>query len=92
MQLFQNSPILVDAYKHVLKLLQTVKHYQYHNIGHTLDVFRRARELCDAEQVTEEEQVDVLLAALFHDTGFVESYGNNEIIGVRIAKDWLTEK
>jgi uncharacterized protein len=81
------NPILVAAYKHVLQLLQKVKHYPYHNIGHTLDVFRRARELAKSEHISPEEEEDVLLAALFHDTGFIESYSK---IGVRIARDWLT--
>ncbi len=92
MKFFANVPILVGAYRHILQLLQSVKHYQYHNIGHTLDVFRRARELSTAENIEWEDQVDLLLAALFHDTGFIESYSKNETIGARLAREWLTEK
>ena len=42
-------PIVDRAYRHVLSLLQPVKHYSYHNIGHTLDVFRRVRVLANSE-------------------------------------------
>ncbi len=90
MEFFADTPILVDAYRHVLQLLQSVKHYPYHNIGHTLDVFRRARYLSRAENISTEDTVDVLLAALFHDTGFIESYTKNEVIGARLARDYLT--
>lgn len=91
MKKFSDSPLLMAAYRHILRILQPVKHYPYHNIGHTLDVFRRARELAQAEGVGTDEQVDLLLAALFHDTGFIESYGGNEQIGARIAREWLQE-
>lgn len=81
--------IVIDAYKHILQLLRPVKYYQYHNIGHTLDVFKRARQLCDAEGVNDEDTTDVLLGALFHDTGFVRTYNKNEGIGAEIAREWL---
>jgi HD superfamily phosphodiesterase len=90
MQFFADTPILTAAYRHVLQLLQPVKHYAYHNIGHTLDVFRRSRQLAEQEWISKTEQVPLLLAALFHDTGFIESYSKNEVIGMRLARDWLT--
>ena len=82
-------PIIDRAYRHVLTLLQPVKHYSYHNIGHTLDVFRRARILANSEWVSEIEQIPLLLAALFHDTGFRDQYDKNEVIGALYARKWL---
>jgi HD superfamily phosphodiesterase len=90
MQFFADTPILTAAYRHVLQLLQPVKHYAYHNIGHTLDVFRRSRQIAEQEGISKTNQVPLLLAALFHDTGFIESYSKNEVIGMRLARDWLT--
>ncbi len=39
MKKFSDSPLLMKAYRDILRILQPVKHYSYHNIGHTLDVF-----------------------------------------------------
>ena len=75
---------------YVIRFLRPVIHYAYHNTGHTIDVFKRARELADAENISKEDTEDLLIASLFHDTGFIESYGGNEEIGVRIAREWLT--
>lgn len=33
--------------------------------------------------------VDLIIAALFHDTGFTKAYKNNEAIGAEIAREWL---
>jgi HD superfamily phosphodiesterase len=84
-----HSPVLMNAYRYVLGILQPIRHYSYHNIGHTLDVFWRAEELWKAEKIHEEELEDLLLATLFHDTGFIEEYERNEVIGARIARGWL---
>ena len=89
MKKFSDSPLLMKAYRDVLRILQPIKHYSYHNIGHTLDVFGRARELGHAEKINDEELEDLLLATLFHDTGFIESYDRNEIVGARLAREWL---
>lgn len=81
--------IVIAAYKHILQLLRPVKYYPYHNIGHTLDVFKRARQLCEAEGVNDDDATDVLLGALFHDTGFTQVYNKNESVGAEIARKWL---
>jgi uncharacterized protein len=84
--------IVIEAYKHILQLLRPVNYLAYHNIGHTLDVFKRTQQLGIAEGLAEDELTDVLLGALFHDTGFVESYNNNEAIWARLAREWLQGK
>lgn len=91
MYLLSDLPIVIAAYRHVLRVLRSVRHYPYHNTGHTLDVFKRARELAHAEGVSREDTEDILLASLFHDTGFVVSYTKNEEIGANMARDWLIE-
>lgn len=77
------------ALHYVIDLLDPINHYQYHNINHTLDVYARAGYLCDKEFVSEQDKNDVLLAALFHDTGFIERYTANEEIGAKIARTYL---
>lgn len=78
-----------QALHYVIDLLDPINYYQYHNINHTLDVYSRAGYLCDKEFISEEDKNDILLATLFHDTGFVEQYYKNERIGARIAREYL---
>lgn len=81
--------ILAKARAHALSLVETVDHYPYHNVGHTIDVYARTSYLCDMEGVAEDEKTDLLLAALFHDTGFSVMYPQNESVGADIAERFL---
>ena len=78
-----------DALHYVLNLLGPINHYPYHNINHTLDVYSRVVHLTDREAISREDTTDLLLSALFHDTGFTKAYFNNEIIGAAIARRYL---
>ena len=80
----------IDACKdYALELIQTVNHYPYHNIAHTLEVFDRVGYLCGAEKISDMDTTDLLIAALFHDTGFTSQYASNEPIGASIACEYL---
>ncbi|EKD44613.1 MAG: metal-dependent phosphohydrolase [uncultured bacterium (gcode 4)] len=81
--------IINSALRYVLDLLDPINHYPYHNINHTLDVYTRVGYLCDKEGVGLEDKTDLLLAALFHDTGFTRQYNANEWIGAEIARRYL---
>ncbi len=51
----------------------------YHNLAHTKDVMKQVERIAIGERVA--EQGDILLlkiAALFHDTGFLETYKHHE--------------
>lgn len=62
----------------------------YHGPHHTLtDVLPAVERLCDRECVRGKDRDILVAAALFHDTGFIESYNANEPIGARIAADTL---
>jgi len=66
--------------------------YYYHNAAHTLDVLRATEELAQQEGVTDEEALLLLrTAALYHDTGFLDQYADNEPAGARIAAETLPE-
>lgn len=64
----------------------------YHNYNHTLRVVEAANEIALAEQVSKDELEIVLLAAWFHDTGFIKQAENHEEISKEIAKNYLSEK
>ncbi len=66
--------------------------YYYHNWFHTKSVFDEATKLADKYNLSPEEKEILQLAAIFHDTGFIKSYDNNEPIGAEIAEEWLTSK
>jgi uncharacterized protein len=57
----------------------------YHGIHHTLDVCKAVDELADAEKVTGEPLTLLRTAALFHDSGFLKQYLNNEPVAVELV-------
>ena len=86
------SSILVKAENYVKeKLADLSTDLRYHNIAHTLAV----REACIAigkEMKIKEEELEVLqLAALFHDTGFLDTYQGHERISQQYAKTFLNK-
>lgn len=81
--------IINNVLRYVIDLLDSINHYPYHNINHTLDVYTRVGHLTDKESVHGEDKTDLLIAALFHDTGFTIRYMDNERIGMSIARTYL---
>jgi HD superfamily phosphodiesterase len=61
----------------------------YHSISHTLDVFTSARKIAILEGVGESDLELVMVAALFHDTGFLVQADGHEEISCQYAKDHL---
>lgn len=66
--------------------------YSYHNFNHTLTVVNAVKELCKKEDVKAEEKELLLVAAWFHDTGYIQGYQNHEQESVKIAGAFLKEK
>lgn len=66
--------------------------YSYHNFNHTLTVVNAVKVLCKKENVKENEKEILLVAAWFHDTGYVDGYENHEQESVKIATSFLKEK
>ncbi|MBP8016745.1 HD domain-containing protein [Candidatus Gracilibacteria bacterium] len=81
--------VIIKSENYVLDLLKKVDKYPYHNINHTFEVYERSFYLCDKEKINKENKTSILLAALFHDTGFTINYYKNEIIGAKIAREFL---
>lgn len=61
----------------------------YHNYNHTLQVVEASYEIAEAENILENELELLLLAAWFHDTGFVKGFENHEANSKAIAHDFL---
>jgi uncharacterized protein len=64
----------------------------YHNFDHTLNVFDAADKLCKAALLDREEAEDLMLAAAFHDVGYIEYYHNNESVAASRAEESLTKE
>ncbi len=92
MKNYQLSPLVFAARSYVSILLERVNDHPYHNIDHTFGVYLRTKYLCECEGITWDEKEDMLIAALFHDTGFIEIYKKNEPKGAQIARSWLQKK
>ncbi|QHL88569.1 HD domain-containing protein [Nibribacter ruber] len=61
----------------------------YHNYKHTFEVVREARSLAEEHRLPEEEMEILLLAAWFHDTGYINTYKNHEDESVEFATTFL---
>ena len=66
--------------------------YSYHNFNHTLTVVNAVKVLCKKEDVKEDEKDMLLVAAWFHDTGYIQGFENHEEESVKIAEKFLKEK
>jgi len=63
----------------------------YHSIEHTLNVEQAAKKYAQLEGLTPKETMLLCTAALFHDSGFIIAYDDNEEIGARIFKQMATK-
>jgi len=64
----------------------------YHNQNHTSYVVKAANEIGLSQNLSEDELESVLLAAWFHDTGYIEGAKNHEERSMDIVTTYLTER
>ena len=63
----------------------------YHGVHHTIDVCKTVESIALAEGIEGEDIFALKAAALFHDSGYITKYRENERIGVEMAKEFLPE-
>ncbi len=66
--------------------------YTYHNFNHTQEVVSAVNILADSENITDEDREILMVAAWFHDTGYIKSCENHEDLSISIVTDFLIEK
>ena len=76
-------------YREILAKLP--QHLTYHNLGHTAYVLDQVNFLARESHVAEEDLHLLKLAALFHDTGFIDNPKDHEEKGCKIAAFYLSE-
>jgi predicted metal-dependent HD superfamily phosphohydrolase len=87
------SPIVLKAEEFVSALFLAnldVKHI-YHNFEHSRDVASAAKLIGENENLKKSELEIVELAALFHDTGYIETVKGHEEKSAEIARKFLAE-
>ncbi|THD69738.1 HD domain-containing protein [Robertkochia marina] len=69
------------------------QNYLYHNLRHTQRVVKNTKVLIEnTPGLTEEEKEDIMVAAWFHDTGYVSDPGSHEEASVRMVSEFLKEQ
>lgn len=78
--------------EHVLSMLKEglSPRLTYHNIDHTLDVTAQCIDIASAEGITNKEVLlELHIASLYHDTGFLFVYIGHEEKGCELAREQL---
>lgn len=65
--------------------------YIYHNFNHSLRVVNYATLLSDVENIDPQTKEIIMLAAWFHDIGYIEGYKDHEDKSAAIAEAFLSE-
>ncbi|MEO8535393.1 MAG: Pycsar system effector family protein [Flavobacterium sp.] len=65
--------------------------YSYHNINHTFNVVTAVNKLCNKENIEDADKEILLVAAWFHDAGYVNGVEDHENESVKIAAKFLKE-
>lgn len=81
----------VDFVSHLLKG-ELTDQFKFHNYTHTAEVANLCEKMGKYYQLSDEDFENLLLAAWFHDTGFIRCYSGHEAEGVKIAGNFLTAK
>lgn len=68
------------------------KKYLYHNLRHTQRVVNSAAELIEGEEVAEKDQEKLMVAAWFHDVGYLKSLDNHEEHSCKMAQEFLAKE
>jgi predicted metal-dependent HD superfamily phosphohydrolase len=88
------SALVQQAQATVEPLLQTGldPRLTYHTLAHTAYVVKQAHTLADAAQLAAAEKEELLVAAWFHDSGYLDTYDGHEYKSMARAAAWLQEK
>ena len=87
-----NMPILTAIRKHVISMLTDGLSASlfYHDVNHTLDVTKQCLVIAKAQNIIDEQLLlELEIASLYHDTGFLCVYENHEEKGCAFAREQL---
>ena len=83
----------IEAHRYVVNRLEgeLSDDLVYHGLHHTLDVIETTELIAKSEGLSLQEITMVKTAALYHDTGFIFEYENNERLAIDLAQETLPE-
>ena len=81
----------VEAYVRALFKEQRTSKLVFHNLGHTEMVVNACDEISRGMQLSENDREVILIAAWFHDTGYLYVYADHEERSKNIAQAFLIE-
>ncbi|RYZ88997.1 MAG: phosphohydrolase [Proteobacteria bacterium] len=87
--------LLVQVRQYVVNLLHTKLNpaFIFHNLDHTKDVVKSSELLADYYKISEEDRLPLLVAAWFHDTGYINGIAKgHEYLSQKIASEFLQGK
>ena len=87
----RSNTIVKDAVEHVFNLFKNKLpgDFVYHNYNHTAETVKACKKLSKSYNLTSRDYEVLLLAALFHDTGYITAYDNHEQESVKFMKEYL---
>ena len=87
----RTNTIVKDAAEYVFNLFKDKLpgDYVYHNYNHTAETVKACKKLSKSYNLTSRDYEVLLLAALFHDTGYISAYDNHEEESVKFMKEYL---
>lgn len=81
-----------SAYVYELFKNELPRDVLYHSYDHTVETAKAADRIGREEGLSDEDMLLVMLAAWFHDTGFIEGADDHEERSVARAREFLTEQ
>jgi putative nucleotidyltransferase with HDIG domain len=90
----QSKIFLEEINQYVFNLFkEKLSHqYVYHNYQHTLETAEAAEKLAKECELPGDDFEILLIAAWFHDTGYILTYSDHEDKSIEIARNFLSEK
>lgn len=88
------NPVIKDASEYIFSLFKKKlpSEYVYHNYKHTLETVKGCKKLSETYNLTSRDYEVLLLAAWFHDIGYIESATNHEEIGAGLMREYLKDR
>lgn len=89
-----SKAIVVEAERYVSNKLRNEipENYTYHTLDHTLEVVKNAIYIGTKENLSEDEMNQLIVAAWFHDLGYIKKYAGHEAESAAMADKFLAER
>ncbi len=90
-QMKNANPIIKSAEEYVFNLFKEKlpPDHVYHNFKHTFQTVKACKGLANEYNLTSRDFEILLLAAIFHDTGYIETYQGHEEISVKNFNEFI---